>query len=201
MTTERRLAVMALVHVCAFVCVCTCICVATRTFRPPSTIARDLSHPFAAMYKFHVRYIWFPCSRVLLSLWPRQQHQLQRAAVLRVSLDPFLPLPRSSSPAFPSLCRSIYLRSRILGVHTRIRVCAPARSPLSHPSFLFPLSRDMYGFTQTLHSGGRVQIFSTPCLYVFHASLNSSLLAFFFVCFFFFLHYYLNFEILMQSLI
>lgn len=124
-----------------------------------------------------------------------------RAAVLRVSLDPFLPLPRSSSPAFPSLCRSIYLRSRILGVHTRIRVCAPARSPLSHPSFLFPLSRDMYGFTQTLHSGGRVQIFSTPCLYVFHASLNSSLLAFFFVCFFFFLHYYLNFEILMQSLI
>lgn len=104
-------------------------------------------------------------------------------------------------PAFPSLCRSIYLRSRILGVHTRIRVCAPARSPLSHPSFLFPLSRDMYGFTQTLHSGGRVQIFSTPCLYVFHASLNSSLLAFFFVCFFFFLHYYLNFEILMQSLI
>lgn len=63
-------------------------------------------------------------------------NQLQRAAVLRVSLGPFLPLPRSSSPTFPSLCRSIYLRSRILGVHTYTCTCV---RPLARHCLSLPL--------------------------------------------------------------
>lgn len=121
-------------------------------------------------------------SRLAFSLATANNNQLQRAAVLRVSLDPFLPLPRtSSSPTSSSLCRSIYLRSRILGVHTRVYVCVRARSLATVSPFLPSPSFEGYVRFHTNASVVVYKFFSTPYLYVFHASLN-----FFFTCFLFF---------------
>lgn len=123
-------------------------------------------------------------SRLAFSLATANNNQLQRAAVLRVSLDPFLPLPlprTSSSPTFPSLCRSIYLRSRILGVHTRVYVCVRVRSLATVSPFLPSPSFEGYVRFHTNASVVVYKFFSTPYLYVFHASLN-----FFFTCFLFF---------------
>lgn len=82
-------------------------------------------------------------SRLAFSLATPQQ-PTTRAAVLRVSLGPFLPLSRSSSPTFPSLCRSIYLRSRILGVHTRTYTCMCVRPLARHYLSLPPPSFEGY---------------------------------------------------------
>lgn len=97
----------------------------------------------------------------------------------------------------PYTCGRAYLAC----IRIRVHVCARSLATVS--PFLFPLSRDMYGFTQTLHPGGGVQIFSAPCLYVFHAS--RILLSKEWISAFFFrlsLLYYcsFNFEILTRSL-
>lgn len=119
-------------------------------------------------------------SRLAFSLATANNNQLQRAAVLRVSLDPFLPLPRtSSSPTFPSVVPYTCGRAYLACIRVYTCVCAPARSPLSHPSFLLPLSRDMYGFTQTLRWS--CTNFFLPPIFTFSMHLSiSSLLAFFF---------------------
>lgn len=120
----------------------------------------------------------------------------------RFSLFLAPPRPRFRLSVVPYTCGRAYLAC------IRVYVCVRARSLATVSPFLpltLPLSRDMYGFTQTLHSGGRVQIFSTP---VFTLSMHLEFF-FFFTCsslfclpflFFFFFYYYLNFEILTPSL-
>lgn len=158
------------------------------------------------MYKFHVRYIWFPCSRVLLSLWPRQQQPTTtRCCSSR------LPRPVSLSSSLLLAHVSVSLSFHILAVAHTWRayaytcVCAPARSPLSHPSFLSPsLFRGICTVSHKRFTPVVVYKFFLPLSLRFSCISNSSsslLALLFFVClFFFFFYYYLNFEILTPSL-
>lgn len=178
MTTERRLAVMARVHVCAW-CVCVCVCSYDVRFDPlPRATSLTRLRPCT---NFTLGTYGFPVlASCFLSGHRQQQPTTARCCSSR--------LPRPVSPssshlllAHVSVCRSIYLRSRILGVHTRVYVCVRARSLATVSPFLPSPSFEGYVRFHTNASVVVYKFFSTPYLYVFHASLN-----FFFTCFLFF---------------
>lgn len=100
---------------------------------PCSALLASRSHQFAAMYKFHVRYIWFLCSCLAFS--PTSNTYTARCSSPVLSLAPSLP---SSSLGRLPLARhfrlsvsSIYLRSHILGAYVFATICLPSPSLLA----------------------------------------------------------------------
>lgn len=190
MTTERRLAVMARVHVCAW-CVCVCVCSYDVRFDPlPRATSLTRLRPCT---NFTLGTYGFPVlASCFLSGHRQQQPTTARCCSSR--------LPRPVSPSSSHLLLahvSVSLSFHILAVaHTWrayacIRVCARplARHCLTLPSFSL-----FRGICTVSHKrfGGRVQIFfyslslRFPCISQFLLYLLS----------FFPLYYYLNFEIL-----
>lgn len=97
-----------------------CLSVRTR-FNPHraslAALPASRSHPFAAMYKFHVRYIWFPCLRLAFSQSATPTNVFFGGSPL--SLGPCCPLRRSSPPRVLSVSLSFHI---YVAAHTW-RVC------------------------------------------------------------------------------
>lgn len=136
MTTDRRLPVMARIRVPK----------RTYAFQSPPCIPSQRCRPLGLTRlrlctNFTLGTYGFPVC-VLLSL--NQRHlQTCSSEVLPCPSAPValfvVPAPLAS---FPSLCRSIYLWSHILGAYVLATICLPFPSSLCDS-----LSRDTYGFT------------------------------------------------------